>query len=195
MAYTTPAKVAALLGLTLTSGQQDLVTSDLEPAMRAYIDRYTGRSWGVTSPVSGEAHTVYGGVVYLNQKPVSAVSAVAYRSQYIGASAITLVAADTYELIDAARGRLLVSAPDGSLVTVSYTHGATAVPADIQHAATLLVAANLHDATLADPQLRGVKTYQAGQGDIRIDFQTETAAEYATSALEILKLRRSFVMA
>lgn len=195
MAYTTAAKVAALLGLTLSAGQQSLVTDDLEPAARAYVDRFTGRSWGATSPVSGEVHTVYSGVVYLNQKPVTAVTTVTYRSQYIGAAAVTLVAADTYELLDAATGRLLVSVPDGSLVTVSYTHSATAVPADIALAAAWLVAANLHDATLADPQFRGVKSYAVGQGDLRIDFSDATAAGYASSALDMLKLRRGMVFA
>lgn len=193
--YTTADKVAAFLGLTLSAGQESLITDDLEPAMSAYIDRYTGRSWGVSSPVSNELHTVYGRAVYLKNKPVVAITAVSYRSPAIGATGTALTSGDTYELLDATTGMLMVSAPLGSLLTVSYTHGATSVPADIAHAATLLVAAQLHDATLADPQFRGVKSYQVGQGDIRLDFDTEAAQGYASGALDMLKLRRSFVMA
>lgn len=194
MVYSTPDKVAAFLGLTLSLGQDDLVTDDLEPAVRAYIDQFTGRSWEVSSPVTAEQHTVSGGGVYLKHRPVSAISAASYRSPYIGASDTALVADSTYELLDGATGKLLVSAPDGSILSVSYTHTGTAVPADIAHAATLLVAAQLHDATLADPQFRGVKSYRVGNGDLQLDFDTQQAATYATDALASLKMRRPAVV-
>lgn len=195
MAYTTYAAVAALLGVTLSADQQTLVTGTLEPAMRAYVDRYTGRSWGVASPVTGELHTAYGGVVYLSNRPVSAVTAASYRSQAIGSATTTLVDGSTYELADAANGVLRVSVPYGSLISVSYTHTAITVPADIQHAATLLVAAQMGDALLSDPSLRGVKGYSVGQGDLTITFDTQASATQAGAALDMLRLRRSFVFA
>ena len=195
MAYTAAATVAALLGVTLSAGQQTLVTGTLEPAMRAYIDRYTGRSWEVSSPVTGELHTVTGGVVYLKQRPVTAITAATVRSQHIGGEATALVADSTYELIDAANGVLLVSASDGSLLTVSYTHGGAAVPADIGLAASWLVAAHLSDALVDSVELKGVKQYSVGQGDLQITFDTQASAGQAQKALDILKLRRAFVFA
>lgn len=194
MAYTTHAKIAALLGVTLTAGQQALVTDDLEPAMRAYVDRYTGRSWGVSSPVTGEAHTVYGGVVYLKNKPVSAISAATYRSLSIGSDPTTLVVDSTYEVLDATNGVVLVAAPDESLVSITYTHG-DALPADIGLATAWLVAAQMSDVLLSAPELRGVKTYQVGQGDLRIDFDSQAAASQAQKGLDILARRKVFVFA
>jgi hypothetical protein len=195
MAYTTHAKVAAYLGMTLSAGQQTLITNDLEPAMRLYIDRYTGRSWETSSPVTAELHTVYGGVVYLKQRPVTAITAASYRSQSIGSESTALTSGSTYELLDATNGTMLAYVPDGSLVSVSYTHSGTAVPADIAHAATLLVSANLYDALLSAPELRGLKQYSVGSGDLSLTFDTEQSKGYASSALDMLKLRRSFVFA
>lgn len=192
MPYTTHAKVSAFLGVTLTAGQQSLVTDALEPAVSAYIDRFTGRSWGGASPVTGEQHTVLGGVVYLKNRPVTAITAATVRTLSIGSEPSAL-AEGSYDLVDAANGVLLVSATDGALLSVSYTHAATTAPADIQHAATMLVAAQLHDALLSDPSLRGVKQYAVGSGDLSITFDTQQSASYASGALDMLKLRRSFV--
>lgn len=193
--YTTHTKVAALLGVTLTAGQQALVTDDLEPAIRAYVDRYTGRSWGVSSPVTGEAHTVYGGVVYLKNRPVAAISAATYRSLSIGSDPTTLVVDSTYELLDAANGVVLVAAPDGSLLTVSYTHNAATVPADIGLATAWLVAAQMSDVLLSAPELRGLKQYAAGQGDLSLTFDSEASSSQAQKGLDILKLRKVMVFA
>lgn len=192
MVYTTHAAVAALLGVTLTPGQQTLITATLEPAMQAYIDRFTGRSWGAASPVTAELHTVYGGVVYLKQRPVTTITAASYRYGFIGSTPTALVVGTSIELLDASRGQVLVSAPDDSQLSVSYTH-AGALPADIGLAATMLVAAHMGDVLLADPDLRGVKSYAFGSGDIQMSFDTQASATQAAAALDILKLRRVFV--
>lgn len=151
--YTTAQLVAEELGLQLTAPQLDQC-ADLIEAAEIEVDRETGRSWLATSPVVGELHTVIGRHVYLNHRPVTAVTSVTVRSLSVGSQPQALAAGTGYELIDATNGIILLQGYgypadivintdsggyDGYLLTVSYTYSAVMDPA-IRKITTELVA-------------------------------------------------------
>jgi hypothetical protein len=170
--YTTATLVAKELGRDLTAPQLD-ECADLIGQAEDWIDNQTGRAWLVVSPITDELHTLDARIVYLSNRPVSAVTSVTARTLLVGASESTLVAGKDYELIDGPNGVLLVSAfagaaqtvfPSdpilpGSLLKVSYTV-AVPVPGDIQRAATMLVASWMLPRLDSDRQ--GLKTYSVG---------------------------------
>jgi hypothetical protein len=103
-AYTDATKIAAYLGVTLTGPQQTQAGITAQAASD-WIDQFKGRTWQAASPVSGEIQTVIGDMVWLNNRPVVAVTSVETRQPSIGA-AWTALAAGQYELVDAAAGQL-----------------------------------------------------------------------------------------
>jgi hypothetical protein len=121
--------------------------------VEAYIDKYTGRSWAIPSAVVDELHTVTNRYVYLDHRPVTAITSMAVRLASVGAAYTTLTAGTNYELLDATNGIVLLAGGGppwgydvvvntteiaGYILKASYTTS-TPVPADIEHAATLLV--------------------------------------------------------
>lgn len=191
-AYTDATKIAAYLGLTLTSPQQTQagVVAD---AATAWVERHTGRSWQTSSPVTDELHEMVGDTVYLNQRPATAVSAVKTRERYADAPTTTLGSSE-WELLDAANGVLLILgwAGLGVLALVSYTHTATAAPDDVELATTMIAAAWLSQ-TLR-PSTQGVDQLSVGQNDITVKFSA-SRADVPAEALSILRAYRSIVVA
>lgn len=191
-AYTDATKIAAYLGLTLNSPQQTQagVVAD---AATAWVERHTGRSWQIASPVTDELHEMVGDTVYLNQRPVTAVSAVKTRERYADAATTTLGASE-WELLDAANGVLLILgwATAGLLALVTYTHTATAAPDDVELATTMIAAAWLSQ-TLR-PSTQGVDQLSVGQNDVTVKFSADRA-DVPGEALRILRPYRSIVVA
>src|SRR5688572_25596501 len=107
VAYSDATKIAAYLGVTLTAAQ---ITQAgiLAQAASDWIDRYVGQSWQDDGSVTDELHSPVGDRIYLNNRPVSAVSAVSTRQPIVGAD-WTLLGSSEYELIDATNGVLLIS--------------------------------------------------------------------------------------
>lgn len=168
MAYTDAAAVALHLGRTLTVDQEAQVDVLVPPAQR-WIDKRANRSWELTTPITGEAHTLYGPCLYLKQAPVASVEAVRVRSLTPGATARTLTAGVDYELLDATDGLLLI----GTYYTVDYRAGVDYtpnVPLDerIALAATMLVAAWLRPAL--DGITGDIKSYSQGQ-ELSVTFR------------------------
>jgi hypothetical protein len=163
--------VADELGMVLT-GMQEVQVDGLIEEAEAAIDHLAADRWLETSPVTFEPHTPTGPYVELLNRPVTAVTAVRARALSVGVTPATLVAGDDYELIDAARGTLLIPGRVGQWVEVSYTFAAP-VPTDIRRATTLLVAAWMLPRLLQLATPTGIDTvtvadvtvkYQAGKG-------------------------------
>jgi hypothetical protein len=191
-AYTDATKIAAYLGVTLTA-PQITQAGVLAQAASDWIDRYCGQSWQDDGSVSDELHSPVGDRVYLNNRPISAVSAVSTRQRIVGAS-WTLLGSSQYELLDAANGVLLISgwASPGLDVKVSYTHTATAAPSPVGLAATMIAASWLSP-TMA-PQTAGVSSIAVGQNDINVKF-SEERGDVPAAALSLLAGYRRFVIA
>jgi hypothetical protein len=191
-AYTDATKIAAYLGKTLTAPQiaQATVMAD---AATAWIDRYLGRSWQIASPVTDELHGLVGDTVYLNQRPVAAVSVVKTRAEYADAPSTTLDASQ-WELLDATNGvlRILGWAGVGALALVTYTHTGITVPADVGLAATMIASAWL-GGSLA-PGTNGVESIAVGQNDINLKFSA-SRSDVPVEALSILNGYRQIVVA
>lgn len=187
--YTTAAKVANALGRTFSGGQSTQADLMIEAA-ESIIDRITGRSWMVASPITDELHVLDGPVgnrsdllvariaggegapaapVYLDHAPVTAVTAVKARTQGIGSAQTTLTAGTQYELLDAAQGIMMVAQPPGYIVKVSYTHSGPAVPADISHACAVLAGHLM--TTYLNPQSATYRRISVGSGDVSVEFR------------------------
>ena len=191
-AYTDATKIAAYLGLTLTSPQQTQagVVAD---AATAWVERHTGRSWQIASPVTDELHELVGDTVYLNQRPATAVSAVKTRERYADAGVTTLSTSE-WELLDATNGVLLILgwAARGILALVTYTHTATAAPDDVELATTMIASAWLSQ-TLR-PSTQGVDQLSVGQNDITVKFSA-SRSDVPAEAVSILRAYRQIVVA
>lgn len=182
-AYTDATKIAAYLGVTLTSPQQTQAGIAAQAASD-WIDEYKGRSWQIASPVTDELHTMTGDRVYLNNRPVAAVSSVKTRAAAFVGFGWTTLATGQYELLDATNGVLLIqgwSASSQALVQASYTHTAS-VPSQIALAATI-IAASLLGPTLR-PNTSGLDSVSVGQNDIAVKF----SADYGDVPPEALTL-------
>lgn len=187
-------------------------------AAEAIIDRKTGRSWLNASPIANELHVLDGPLgwrsdvltprivsppdgsgypsapVFLNNKPVTAVTAVTIRLQSAGASDIALTAGTEFELIDAENGILTVNARPGYMAKVSYTHSGPAVPADISHA-TAVLAGSLMSAYF-NPQSAAYKSISVGSGDVAVSFRDLDANALPGIVQEIIdSYRKRFVFA
>lgn len=192
MPYTDATAIAGYLGVTLTSAQQTQA-GVLASAATAWIDRYTGRSWQSSSPITDELHELVGDTVYLNARPVTAVSSVKTRERFADAGTTTLDASQ-YELLDATNGVLLILgwAGAGRLALVTYTHSVSAAPDDVELAATMIAAAWLSQALR--PSTEGVEQISVGQNDISVKFAA-TRGDVPMAALSILKAYRRVVIA
>jgi hypothetical protein len=168
-AYTTASLIAAYLGVTLTTAQQTQAGLAAQAASD-WIDTYKGRSWQGASPVTGEVHTVIGDAVYLDNRPVAAITSVETRAAVIGASYTTL-AAGQYELIDADAGLLQLVGWGDYLARVAYTHTGTTPPSHIAFAATI-IAASLLGPTLR-PNTTGLDSVAVGQSDVQVKFSVD----------------------
>lgn len=181
MPYTSASAIANYLGVVLTAGQQaqaDVVAA----AVTSWIDEYKGRSWQASSPVSGEVHTVSGDRLFLDHKPVTAITSVETRSTAIGAAWTTLPAG-SYELLDPIAGVLQLAGWGNFLARVAYTHSGATAPAHIALAATI-IAASMLGPTLR-PNTQGLDSIAVGQNDINIKFAPDYA-DIPTEALNLL---------
>lgn len=128
---------------SLTGNQVARLNGGLIESVENWIDAYTGRSWIAGSPVVGERHLIENGRVWLNHKPITAVSAVRIGGLFDSASLLTVT---TDYVVDAARGLITFRGLSRNEVAVDYTLPQT-VPADIAEAAGLIAAAWLGGAT------------------------------------------------
>lgn len=173
-------------------------------AAENWIDKRTSRGWLGTS-VTSEPHTLSGefALIWLRQAPVVAVTAVTARTLWTG-SQVQALPTTAYELMDPQRGKVLISSGYyHSQLAVSYTTSAP-VPADIQLAATLLVAAWARPMIVGplssssggsmDPSMMiasGIKSYAIGQ-DLSVTFQDSGSGSPGAMTLaapvEVLRL-------
>lgn len=194
--YTTSDLVMEELGRDLSGLQLDQAARLIEEA-EDIADRETGRSWLAASPTTGELHMVTGRLVYLKNKPVTAITSITRRTLNVGASVATMVAGTDYELIDPANGIVLLSGYPwadavinttmtdyGMLLSVTYT-SATPVPAGIRRIVTQLVAHWM--AKRLSSANQGVRSYSVGGGDLTVTF-----ADRKDVPDEILKALRSY---
>lgn len=190
--YTDATKIAAYLGVTLTAGQ---ITQAgvLAQAASDWIDRFTGQSWQDDGTIADELHSPVGDRVYLNNRPVSAVSAVSTRQPMVS-SDWSLLDSAQYELFDAANGVLLISgwASAGLAVKASYTHTATTAPTPVSLAATMIAASWLQPTI--SPSTVGLESIAVGQSDIDLTF-SDSRGDVPPAALNLLAGYRRWVVA
>lgn len=189
-AYTDATKIAAYLGVTLTGGQP-AQAAVVAQAASDWIDRYTGKSWQATSPVTDELHQILGDRIYLAHRPVVSITSLSTRQEIAGGSWTTL-AASQYELLDAADGEVLISGWGGGLTKTTYTHTMTTVPTDVGLAATMIASAWLSQ-TLR-PNTNGLDSVSVGQNDVAVKFST-SRSDVPAEALSILANYRTIVIA
>lgn len=191
--YSTNVLVAAEMGRTFTVAQQSQCDGLIEEA-EDLIDQITSRAWLSTSPVTDELHTVEGPVVYLTNKPVTAITSVKVRRMAIGSTDTTLTAGSTYELLDAANGVLsLGNAYREYLVKVTYTFTTPeAVPPLIRRAATMLVAHWMVPRLNTDSY--GIKRYSVGQ-ELTVEFKDDGSRGVPDEVMDILTRRKALVFA
>lgn len=193
-AYTDAAKIAAYLGVTLTGAQQNQA-GVLADAATAWIDRYLGRTWQDDGSVTDEQHGILGDRVYLNNRPVLTVTSVKTRAIPFVGFGWTTLSAGQYELEDAQNGVLLISGWSLSYearALVTYTHGATSAPSDVQLAASMIAGSWLSQ-TLR-PNTQGIDSVSVGQGDIQVKFSS-SRSDVPAEARSILAGYRRFVVA
>lgn len=135
--YSSPAAVAALLGLTLTPAQE-VVTAGLLATAEETVDFATGRAW-LTGAVADEVYSPTGRHLYLVQRPLTSVESVKRRWEW-DTTSHTLTPTTDYTA-DLPRGIIWFRdactwGPDAQYL-VSYTPGAT-VPASIAQATARL---------------------------------------------------------
>lgn len=205
--YTTPALVAAQLGVAFTPEQATAVDA-LIAAAEVAIDRYVGRAWLVPSPVGPETHRLRGDRLTLVSYPVTAVTVAEARSAAIGAAWRPLVAGTDYELLDSQRGLVSVrcwpsydvvvnttSYPAESLARFTYTvPQPLAVPLDVGRAATLTVAdwaAGLAGTGAA--AVGGASRVSVAQGDVVLEYPDSATAAAAEGVPPIPPLAASLL--
>lgn len=192
LGFTTVDLVQQELGEVLVESQQTECNGLIAEA-EAFIMRFTGRSWVVGSPATEVLTIPEDGVVFLTNRPVTAITTVSVRSPSIGAAASSLVAGDTYELLDGSNGILLLATGyRGWIATVVYTHTNTvaAVPGDIRRACTLLTAfwmsPRLH------PEREGLDRLRVSDGEMEM---TISKREIPEQVMHILRARERVVFA
>lgn len=191
-AYTDAQKIAAYLGTALT-GDQQTQAGVMADAATAWIDRYLGRSWQATSPVTDEKHSIIGDRVYLTNRPVVALTSVKTRGIYEGAT-VTTLSASQYELLDTVNGIVLLDGwtSGDDLALTSYTHSVSTAPADVQLAASMIAAGWLGGAL--NPGTSGVESLSVGQNDVSVKYSA-TRSDVPKEALSILNGYRQVVIA
>src|SRR5262245_47297322 len=182
--YTTPAAMAAYLGVTFTTEQTDLAT-DVAAATTVWIDHRTGRSWQAAANVSGELHQTVQQTVYLSNTPVTAVTTVELKPN--GNNPYETVDPADYALVDAQHGELVIyPASNNQQARVSYTYPAAGPPADIALACTILSAELMY--TTLHPESHGLSQLTVGQNDISLQFagSSGTSSSAAQTAVNIV---------
>jgi hypothetical protein len=182
-AYTDPSRIAAHLGVTLTTAQaaRAAVIAD---AVTAWIDQRTGRSWQGGGAVADELHLIVTDRVYLNAAPVTAVSSVAVHPGTSSGAWLALGADDAL-LFDPIRGVVLLPIGyGGQYARVSYTSSGDGPPDDIAAAADVL-AADLMQVTL-NPESAGAESVSVGQNDITVRYAGAGGQQSASVQAAIL---------
>ncbi|HEY7061733.1 MAG TPA: hypothetical protein VII06_09650 [Chloroflexota bacterium] len=143
--YTTPDRVAAYMGVTLTPAQEDAATELIVAAEEA-IDRATGRRWLESSPAV-ETWPIIGNLITLRMMPILGVTQVQTIGEPLGTFA--LLATSSWRIVDLDYGQLYVGGSwvRGAWAEVTYTFDATYVPAQITLAATMYASHYLSQST------------------------------------------------
>ena len=198
--YTNATKIANHLGVALTVPQQAQAEVVAE-AITVWIDHRTGRTWqNASGTVTDEVHQITGGVVYLEYRPVIAVSEVHAKPRG-GGSVWELVPPSEYQLTDPAAGLLEFTSLTNIWAAtydarVDYTNAVAAPPADIAYAATVLSADVLF--TMLHPESTGVQSLALGQNDIAITYASGADADHGggvSMAVRIIDAYRRVVLA
>lgn len=183
-AYTDAQKIANHLGVALTPAQ--ITQADVvAEAITVWIDHRTGRTWqNATGTVVDEIDPVSGSAVYLQMRPVIAVSALDLKVRG-GNNPWTPLDPSQYTLVDPAAGLVEISGVAQTLeaaydARTDYTSQVTAPPADIAYAATIISSEVLF--TMLHPESAGVDSIAVGQNDINIRYATGTDAETSSGA-------------
>lgn len=201
--YTDAPAISAYLAVTFTpeqAAQADLAAA----AVTVWIDHRTGRTWqNASGSVVDEIHQINNGVVYLEYRPVLAVSEVHARERQgnqIGDW--VLLDPSGYALVDPVAGRLEFAAygryATGADARVDYTSTVAAPPADIAYAATTL-AADMLFPTL-HPESVGLESLALGQNDISLRYARAGADGTSSSsgaawAVRVIDAYRRVVLA
>lgn len=200
--YTDAAAISAYLAVTFTpeqAAQADLAAA----AVTVWIDHRTGRTWqNASGSVVDEIHQINNGAVYLEYRPVIAVSEVHARPRG-GSLAWELVDPSEYTLTDPAAGLLEFSSLTSVWgaqydARVDYTSTVTAPPADIAYAATTLVADMLF--STLHPESVGLESLALGQNDISLRYASAGADGTSSSsgaawAVRVIDAYRRVVLA
>lgn len=183
--YSTLNRIQRHLGVTFTADQVSQATTLLEAA-EAWIDQRARKAW--LTGVLTEQHYVPGPNVYLRATPIASVTSVTARAGLADPGAV-LVAGIGYEVRDLTTGWLYLPGLDGytrgdvvtgysgpygaayDRVTVAYTPN-TGLPADIGHAATLLVGHWMQPGMSG--VMPGIQSYSVGQ-ELQVTFQDAAA--------------------
>jgi hypothetical protein len=187
--YTTINAVTRQLGVSsLTSEQQIHVTAIIE-AVEAWIDRRTGRAWLEAPVVDEPYHGLTGPLLTLRVAPISSVQAVTARTGF-GQPETALVADTDYEVRSLTVATLWLPGWRWfDRVLVSYTPG-VGVPADITHAATIVVAEGMRPALNPDAgTLDSVRLL-----DVQVKFRELTATDIPPLALLTIDARRRLLV-
>jgi hypothetical protein len=181
--YATAATLEVYLGRPLSDAETDGAAA-ATAAATDFIDQYTGQTWQ-SATVTGEVHTLNGGVLVLDHAPMTAITAITGRAPYVGATVRAWAAGTDYDLIDAAGGVLLTNQADGTIVTVSYTRPAT-VPPSILQAANIIAAGYLVGAASFDSRTAGLTELSAGSVTLKWQLSSDAAAAVPAEAKALL---------
>lgn len=191
-AYTDATRIAAYLGTTLTADQQTQAAV-VAQAASDWIDQYLGggRTWQASTAVTDELHPTAGDRIFLNRRPVSAITQIKVRQPVVSAQ-WTVLGATQYELLDPAYGVVLIIGWGDYLAAVSYTHTANPAPSQVQLAASM-IAANWMSLTL-QPDSFGIDQIAVGQNDVNVKFSAD-AADVPAEAKTLLAGLRTIAIA
>lgn len=139
--YCTRTDVANLLGITFTSTQNTEADTLINMAEQ-YIDRETRRGW-IIPPIVNERYNLRTSTLYLRYRPIASVQQIRTRTTAINDLLSTAIANVDYEIFDLNLAQINFQpgyAGPRAVAFVDYTPNLNAVPADINYAATLIVA-------------------------------------------------------
>ena len=193
--YTSPDRVADVLGTDLTSAQNQYCLG-LIAAAEDWIDEYTHQTWAATTPILAERHRLEGPRIYLRVVPLASVEAVWQAPWYVGSTPTLIEAPSGYQLVSATTGELRIAGYRYGEVLVDYTPNVTPPPA-ITDACTQMVAARMGGSTDASGQTlpADVKRVQVG-GEWTVErFTAEEVAGEVQSVLSTLRLKQRVVLA
>jgi hypothetical protein len=176
LGYTTPERVQQRAGRALTSAELEEVVKLIEAA-ESWITSRTGRVWptGVAGATVTEYQTINSRKVYLRVRPVQAVTTVAIRPARVGAQEEILTAGDQYELLDAAKGILLLNIGcwryrGGNILRVVYSPAAGTLDPRVALATTDLVLFWMQPILQGLPVGGNIQSYRVGD-DLSVTFR------------------------